>query len=346
MKFERLAATVCSLLVLGSGAAAAVDVAVEKPLAVVDRFSPGGDTGWDLLAYDSGSNRLFVSRGKHVQVLDGQSGKLIGDITGTEGVHGIAIAPDAGKGFTSNGKTNSVTVFDLPGLKVLKQIPLAGRKPDTILYDPASHHVLVFNGDSNNVSVIDPIKEAEIATIPLPGQPELAAVDGQGHAYVNLEDKGQVVALDVVHDKVDAVWPLGDCEGPTGLALDAGHHRSFSACQNHKMVVLDTSSGKVVASLPIGEHPDGAAFDPGLGLVYSPNGEGTLTVIKEQDPDHFSVAATVVTQKSARTIVLDPASHRLFLPVAEFGTPATATPDQPHPRPPVIPGSFRILVVR
>jgi YVTN family beta-propeller protein len=334
-----------SLLAMATAVQADTTAAYTPP-TVTDHFAPGGDTGWDLQAYDTVGKRLFLSRGSHVQVLDGQSGKLVGDIVGTDGVHGIALAPEAKKGFTSNGKANSLTEFDLASLKVLKQIPLQGKKPDTIIYDAASHHILVFNGDSNNVSVVDPATDKEVATIALPGQPELAAADGKGHAYVNLEDKSQVVDLDTAQNKVLAVWPLGGCEDPSGLALDASHHRTFSACQNKKMVVLDTTSGKVVASLPIGERPDGAAFDPATGLAYSPNGEGNLTVIREQDPDHFNVIATVTTQKSARTIVLDPDTHRLFLPAAEFGPAPAATPDQPHPRPPIVPGSFRVLVVR
>ncbi len=314
--------------------------------AIVARFQPGSDTGWDLLAYDASGSRLFVSRATHVQVLDSTSGKLVGDITGTDGVHGIALAPEAKKGFASNGKSNSVTVFDLASLKVLRQIPLDGIKPDTIIYDAASRHVLVFNGGSNNVAVIDPTTESVIASVALPGRPELAAADGQGHVYVNLEDKNQVAAIDSMHNKVLATWTLGDCQEPSGLALDAQHHRVFSACQNHKLVVLDTSSGKPVAEVPIGEHPDGAAFDPATNLVYSPNGEGTLTVIKEDNPDHFRVIANVLTQKSARTIVLDAATHRLFLAAAELGPPPPPTPQQPHPRPSIVPGSFRILVMR
>jgi YVTN family beta-propeller protein len=313
---------------------------------IVDRFAPGGDTGWDLQAYDTAGNHLYVSRGSHVQVLDGASGKLAGDIEGTDGVHGIAIVADAKKGYTSNGKSNSVTVFDATSFKVLKQIPLNAVKPDTILYDSASKHVLTFNGGSSNMSVIDPANDTVLATVTLPGQPELAAVDGQGHVYVNLEDKSQVAAIDSMQNKLLSTWALGDCEDPSGLALDAVHHRVFSTCQNHKLVVLDTVSGKRVAEVSIGEHPDGAAFDPATGLLYSPNGEGTLTVIREDDPDHFRVLANVPTQKSARTIVLDPTTHRLFLPAAEYGPTPAPTAEQPHPRPSIVPGSFRVLVVR
>lgn len=314
--------------------------------AVAERFAPGGDTGWDYLSYDAAANRLFISRADHVQVIDGASGKAVGEIPGTDGVHGVALVPQLNKGFTSNGKANSVTVFELDSLKVRRQIALNGRKPDAIIYDPASRHVLAFNGHSNSLDTIDPAAESLLATLALPGRPEFAAADGQGRVYVNLEDKGQVTVIDSLAGKVLATWPLGACEEPSGLALDPLHHRLFSVCQNRKMVVLDSVSGKRLAEVPIGDGPDAAAYDPATGLIYSSNEDGTLTVAREESPGRFRVVAKVATQKGARTLALDSAGRRIFLAAADFTPPPPATPEQPHPHPGIVPGSFRILVVR
>jgi len=313
---------------------------------VAERFAPGGDTSWDYLSYDAAANRLFISRADHVQVMDGASGKVVGEILGTVGVHGVALVPLLNKGFTSNGKANSVTVFELDSLKVRRQIPLNGKDPDAIIYDPASRHVLAFNGHSNSLDTIDPAGESLLATLALPGRPEFAAADGQGRVYVNLEDKGQVTVIDTLAGKVLATWPLGACEEPSGLALDPEHHRLFSVCQNRKMVVLDSASGKRVAELPIGDGPDAVAYDPASGLIYSSNEDGTLTVVREETLDRFVVIANVATQSGARTLALDSAGRRIFLAAADFTPPPPATPEHPHPHPGVVPGSFRILVVR
>lgn len=315
-------------------------------LAVSKQYKLPGGTGWDYLAYDADGQRLFISRADHVQVMDVASGQESGAIPGTDGVHGIVLVPELKKGFTSNGKANSVTVFDLASLKVLREIPLQGKKPDAIIYDPASKHVLAFNGASNNMSVIDPAGESLVATLPLPGRPEFAAADGHGRVYLNLEDKGQVAVVDTLAGKVLATWPLGDCEEPSGLALDVARHRVFSTCQNHKMTVLDTATGKPLAEIPIGGEPDAAVFDAASGLVYASNGEGTLTVARGDDAGHFQVLANVPTRKGARTMALDAAGHRIFLATAEFGPPPPATAEHPHPRPSIVPDSFTILLVR
>jgi DNA-binding beta-propeller fold protein YncE len=330
-------------LPLTGSAAAAPD---QPAPAVAERFAPGGDTGWDYLSYDAASNRLFISRADHVQVMDGATGKAVGEIPGTDGVHGVALVPQLNKGFTSNGKADSVTVFDLDSLKVRQQIALNGKKPDAIIYDPASRHVLAFDGHSNSLDTIDPATESLLAPLALPGRPEFAAADGQGRVYVNLEDKGKVTVIDSLAGKVLATWPLGTCEEPSGLALDPAHHRLFSVCQNRKMVVLDTASGKRVAQVPIGDGPDAAAFDPATGLIYSSNGDGTLTIAREESRRRFRVVANVATQKGARTLALDSAGRRIFLATADFTPPPPATPEQPHPHPGIVPGSFRILVVR
>ena len=318
----------------------------QPSLAVAQRFKLAGSTGWDYLSFEPGGKRLFISRADHVQVMDSTSGQQLGEIAGTDGVHGIALVPAVKKGFTSNGKSNSVTVFDLATLKVSRVIPLEGKKPDAIIYDSASKHVLAFNGGSNSMSVIDPVGESVLATLPLPGRPEFAAADGHGRVYLNLEDKAQVTVVDTLTNKVLSSWTLGACEEPSGLALDPVHHRVFSTCQNNKLVVLDTGSGKSIAELPIGGEPDAAAFDPATSLIYSSNGEGTLTVIKEEDANHFHVLANVPTQKGARTMALDAAGQRIFLATAEFGPPPAATAEHPHPRPSIVPDSFTILLVR
>lgn len=314
--------------------------------AVAQRFKLPGSTGWDYLSFDQDGKRLFISRADHVQVMDSNSGQVVGEIAGTDGVHGIVLVPELKKGFTSNGKSNSVTVFDLASLKVSRVIPLEGKKPDAIIYDSASKHVLAFNGGSNSMSVIDPAAESVLATVPLPGRPEFAAADGHGRVYLNLEDKAQVTVIDTLANKVLSSWTLGACEEPSGLALDTAHHRVFSTCQNNKLVVLDTGSGKPVAELPIGGEPDATAFDPATSLIYSSNGEGTLTVIKEEDANHFRVMANVPTQKGARTMALDAAGQRIFLATAEFGPPPAATAEHPHPRPSIVADSFTILLVR
>ncbi|MGA9422113.1 MAG: YncE family protein [Rhodanobacteraceae bacterium] len=333
------------VLVVVLGSAQAREPA-QNAYRVVDRFPIGGPGGWDDLNLDPTSNRLFVSRFDRVVVLDAASGKPLGTIPDTEGVHGIALAPDLGRGYTSNGHADSVTEFDLATLKVVRQLGPTGKNPDAILYDPFSRHVFTFNGHSDNASVIDARSGKLVATIPLDGKPEFAVSDHRGHVYVNIEDKAEITEIDSHSDKVLATWPLTGCEEPSGLAFDAVHRRLFPVCQNQRMIVVDAGSGHVIASVPIGTGPDGAGFDSGRGLVFSSNGrDGTLTVVKEDDPDHFHVLADVPTQKSARTMALDPTTHRIYLSAATFGAmPAGADPRE-HKRPPMVPDSFTVLVV-
>jgi YVTN family beta-propeller protein len=313
--------------------------------AVVDRYHAGGDTRWDLLAFDAKSHRLFVSRATHVQVMDADTGKLVGDIPGTEGVHGIAIADDLNVGFTSNGKSNSVTVFDLNTLAVIETIKTSGLNPDAILYEPVSKHLFVFNGRSSNATVIDAAAHKVIDTISLPGKPELAVSDDAGNIFVNIEDKNEIVVFDSRSDKILNNFPLDSGEEPSGLAIDKEHHRLFSVCANKKMEILDSVSGKIVSEVAIGAAPDSAAFDPVLGIAYSPNGDGTLTLVKENDPDHFSVLQNVATQKGAKTMAYDADKHRAFLATAGFGETPPASREQPKPRPAILPDSFVVLVV-
>jgi YVTN family beta-propeller protein len=311
---------------------------------VIHRFKLGGEGGWDYLTFDAKGNRLFISRSTHVMVVDAEKGEVIGDIPDTQGVHGIALVEELGKGYTSNGRTSSVTVFDLKTLKVLKQIPV-GKNPDAIIYDPASKRVFTMNGASNDATAIDTRTDTVAGTIPLNGRPESAVSDERGHVFVNLEDKSAVVEFDPSKLTVLARWPIAPGEEPSGLAIDRKHARLFSTGANKTLVVLDATTGKVVKTLPIGSSVDGAGFDPEMGLAFSSNGEGTLTVIREDSPDKFSVVENVTTQRGARTLALDTKTHRVFLVTAEFGPPPAPTPEHPRPRPSVVPGSFTLLIV-
>lgn len=304
----------------------------------------GGEGGWDYLMVDAAARRVYVSRSTHVMVLDADTLQAVGDIPDTAGVHGIAIAAELGKGFTSNGRANTLTVFDTKTLKATGEVK-TGTNPDAILYDAASQRVFAFNGRSGDVTVVDAKTNAVAGTIPVGGKLEYGQSDGKGQVFVNVEDKGEIVAIDAKQMKVLAHWPIAPCEEPSGLAFDAAHRRLFSACGNKLMAVVDADTGKIVTTLPIGTGTDGAAFDPETQNAFSSNGEGTVTVVHESAPDRFEVAQTVKTQRSARTITLDPKTHSLLLPAAEFGPAPAPTAEQPRPRPPIVPGSFSLLVV-
>jgi DNA-binding beta-propeller fold protein YncE len=324
--------------------APALFAAGDPNFQVTAHFATAGEGGWDYLTFDAEGRRLFITRATHVQVLDTATGKLLGDIPNTSGAHGVALASDLGIGAISNGKAGSVSLFNLKSLEKTADVK-AGTKPDAILYDAASHLVFAFNGVSHDVTVIDPAKAAAVATIPLPGQPEFGATDLQGHVFVNLEDKSEIAEIDVQHKTVLAHWPLTGCDGPTGLAIDRAHNRLFSVCANQVMTVLDPASGKVVATVPIGKHPDAAAFDSALGLAFSSNGDGTLTVVHQESPDSYKVLQNVPTASGARTLALDPGSHTVYLVTAKFGPAPAATAADAHARPTMIPGSFEVLVV-
>jgi len=311
---------------------------------LLKKFVLGGEGGWDLLAFDSAANRLYISRGTHVMVVDPDSGAIVGDIPNTPRVHGIAIAPEFGQGFTSNGGDGTVTIFDLKTLKTLSQAK-AGKNPDAIIYDPASKRIFCFNGGSNDVTAIDAKTGTVAGTLALGGKPELAVADEHGKIFVNLEDKSAVVTFDARKLTLDATWPLAPGEEPTGIAMDRKHHRLFIACANKLMAVLNADNGKLVTTFLIGDGPDGAGFDSDRQLAFSPNGaDGTLTVAREDSPDKFSVLENVATQKGARTLELDEHGHRVFVVTAEFGPTPAPTAERPRPRPPMIPGSFTLLV--
>ena len=312
---------------------------------VIKKITLGGDGGWDALTFDAKAHRLYISRSTHVMVVDVDSGALVGDIPDTPGVHGIAIVSALNKGFTSNGRDSTVTVFDLKTLKALKRIPV-GKNPDAIIYDRASKRVFTFNGMSNDATVIDPQSETVAGTISLEGKPEFAEADENGHIFVNLEDKSAIAELDSRKLTVLARWTLAPGEDPSGIALDRRHKRLFAACSNKMMVVMNADNGKVITTVPIGSGVDGAGFDAGTDMAFSSNGgDGTLTVVHEDSTEKFSVVENVITQRGARTMTVDPKTHRVFLVSAEFGPPPAPTPDRPHPRPSIVPGSFVLMIV-
>jgi DNA-binding beta-propeller fold protein YncE len=275
-------------------------------------------------------------------VLDTASGKVVGDIPDTAGVHGVALAPEIGRGFTSNGRAATVTIFDLKTLATIGHAS-TGQKPDAIVYDPVSRRVFTMNGRSGDATAIDAATGKVAGTLLPGGKPEFAVADGRGR-YVNLEDKSQEVVLDSRKLEVVARWSLAPCEEPTGLALDPEHRRLFAGCHNQLMAVLDADSGKLVATLPIGRGVDATAFDPGLQYAYASNGEGTLTVVHEDAPDKFTVMDNVPTQRGARTMALDPATHQVYLATADFAPMPAPVPGQPRQRPAIVPNTFMVLV--
>lgn len=296
------------------------------------------DGGWDYLSVDEANQKLYVSHSSQVNVVDLKKGAQIAVIPSTDGVHGIAIANDLNKAFISCGRDSSVSVVDLGTFKLVAKITGTGKNPDAILYDPFSKKVFTFNGRSSNATVIDAVTFKVITNIPLSGKPEFSQTDGKGKIFVNIEDKSCIAVINSVTLKVENVWSIAPGEEPSGLALDNETHRLFSVCGNKLMVVTDAQTGKVVTTLPIGDRCDGVAFDPEKKLVYSSNGEGTITVVQEVNANTFKVIETIQTLPGARTIAVDKVTHHLYLPTAEFGAPV-----QGERRPPIKPNTFMIL---
>jgi DNA-binding beta-propeller fold protein YncE len=309
---------------------------------LLENITLGGDGGWDYLTFDNAERRLFISHGTRVMVYDIGNKKIAGEISNTEGVHGIAIANESGHGFTSNGKSNSVLMFDLKTLDTLKRIAV-GVKPDAIIYDPFSKIVIACNGGSDNATLIDASTGNVKTTIALGGGPEFAVSDGKGHVYINIEDKNEVVDIDMKNFKVLHHWGLKGGEGPTGIAMDILTHRLFIGCANKLMVIVNSDNGKIVGELPIGKGVDAVVFDPEKKVALSSNGEGTLTVVKEINSDKFEVTETVSTLPGARTETIDLQTHDVFLVTADFGPAPEPTKEHPHPRPAIIPQTFKLL---
>jgi YVTN family beta-propeller protein len=333
------AAAVLPLAIIGELAAQS-----PAPYHQIASYTLGGDGGWDYLTLDTAGHRLFVSRGDRVMVIDERSGKLLSEITGLHRTHGIAFDYGARHGFITASGDSSVTMFDLGTLKVLGTVK-AGAGADALIFDSGSGHAFSFNGGGNSATVIDGHTGKSIATIPLGGRPEFAASDGKGKVFANLEDSSAMVEIDTKTNRVTRRWPLAPCESPSGLAIDVAHHRLFSGCENEMMAVSDYDAGKVIATVPIGKGVDANRFDPGTGLAFSSNGEGSITVVHEDSPGKFSVVQTVNTARGARTMELDPASHQLFTVTARFGpAPEQATTENPRRRPPILPNSFVLLV--
>lgn len=314
--------------------AACLATASSTNYAVLNRHVLGGAGKWDYVTLDNAAQRLYIARGNRVMVMDTQSGKLIGEVPGANGAHRVVILSDQHQGFVTNGHANSVMPFDLTALEPLPAIAISGKDPDSMLFDRATAKLWTFNGHSNSASVIDPISKKETGSVALPGRPEFAVTDDSGHIYVNLEDTSQIAEVDAKAGKVLATWSLAPCDGPTGLAIDVAHKRLFSVCANQKMVVLDATDGHQVSVQTIGSDPDAAGYDAGTSSVFSSNADGTLTIIHQNDADHYSVIANLATAMGARTLAVDTSMHRVYLAAPDVAAGAKAPQ-----------GTFGVLVV-
>jgi len=329
--------TVFAIALLAVCSVSAKSASIGK-FKIVNKISLEGNDKWDYLFSEDSSNRLYVSHGTQVQVVDEVTGKVIGKIADLQGVHGIAIAPELNKGFISTKTDNSVTIFDTNTYEVIKKVAMTGTSPDAILFDKFSQKVFVFNGHSNNASVLDAATNEIVATIKLTGNPEFSQTDGKGKIFVNLEDASSIAVINATTYAVENVWPLAPGTEPTGLALDNETNRLFSVCANKMMMVVDAESGKVITNLPIGEKVDGAGFDPSLKCAFSSNGDATMTVVKEEGNDQYSVVENVPTQKGARTISVNKQTHHIYLPAADFEAPVAGQKGGK-----MLPGSMVIL---
>jgi DNA-binding beta-propeller fold protein YncE len=299
-----------------------------------------GDDGWDYLNADAASGHLFIAHGGKIQVLNLSDLKPVGEVADIKGAHGVAVAADLGRGYISSGRSDSIVEFDLQTLARLREIKTSGGNPDAILYDAATHQIYTFNGRGHNATVIDAQTGAVTATIPLNSKPEFAVDDLAGRIYVNLEDTNSIAAIDTATHAVVATWKLPGCDEPSGLAIDRAHQRLFSVCGNKKLLVVDSTSGKTVATLPIGDHVDGVAFDSATQLAFASGGDGTMTIVHEDTPQKFAVAQTVATRDGARTVAVDETTHRVYTVTAKYGDKAAA-----GGRPQIVPGTFAVLML-
>ena len=343
------AATIwCTILAANLAANAQSGAATDKslsagsqgPYKVLDHWKLTDTGGWDYLLVDSPAHRVYITRGDHVDVVDTNSGKLVGSITGLHGTHGVALDSDGKIGYISDGGGNAVVVFDRSNLSTVATIP-AGTNPDAILFEPTTKTVWAFNGRSKDISVIDSASRKVIATIAVPGKPEFGVADGKGNVYNNIEDKSLVLKIDANSKKITATWPAG-CESPSGLALDLAGNRLFPVCDGNKMSVIDAGSGKILANPSIGDGPDAAGWDAKHKLAFASSGDGVLSVV---DGTSYKTIQSLPTKRGARTMSYDAATDRVYLVTADFGPRPAATTENPRPRPPVIPGSFEVIVV-
>jgi DNA-binding beta-propeller fold protein YncE len=337
-----------SLILIGSLALALVGFAAaqQAPPAgyhLLKKIVIGGEGGWDYLALEAKSRLLYVSHGNAFEVVNVDTGAKLDPIPNLKGVHGVAFAPDRDRGYISNGRGNSVTVFELGTRKVLEEIPVSGKNPDSIMYEPVSGRVFTFNGGTANATAIDAATNKVVGTIDLGGKPEFAVHDGAGVVFVNNEDKSEIIDFDAKTLEIKKRWSIAPGEGPSGLAIDLKNKRLFSVCDK-LMIVSDYENGKTIASIPIGNGPDAVRYDPGTGLAFSSNGEGTLTIVKQVSANEYNVLETVKTAPRGRTMELDPKTHNVFIVTAEYGPAPAPTAEQPKPRPVPVPGTFQVLV--
>jgi DNA-binding beta-propeller fold protein YncE len=322
-------------------AVAVASVAAQPPATtyhITHTWVLGGEGGWDYVVPDPPNHRVFIGRQNRVMVVDTNDGKLLGEVKDIDGAHGTAIAPKAGHGFATSGNSRDVVMFDLKTYQTLGRIP-AAEDADAIIYDPASDRLFTFNGDAHSSTVIDPAGKL-VTNIPLGGKPEYGASAADGKVYANLTDTGEVVEIDAKALKVSRRWPTAPCRNPVSMAVDTAHHRLFSGCRSGVMAVSNYQSGTIVATLPIGQGVDGAAYDPASGDAFASNADGTLTVIHQDSPDTYHVVETVQTQQGSRNMGLDPTTHRLFLAAAKFGQPPAG-----RGRAPVIGETFSVMVI-
>ncbi len=311
--------------------------------SVVRTMVLGGDGGWDYVYADSAARRLYIARATRFMVADLDSGKLVGEIPDTPGAHGVALVPDLGIGFTTNGRENTSSVFDLKTLKVSEKIK-TGEGPDSIVYDPASGHVFIMDGHGKAASVIDPKTRKVVATIPLSGKPEAPVADGKGRVYVNIEDKGLIAVIDSSANKVIAEWPMAGCEEPSGLDMDRQEGHIFAACGNKEMAIVDAKTGKLIATVPTGDGSDGLAFDPTAKLAVTSNGEGNMSFVGERD-GKYALIENVPTKKGARTITFDASTGQMLTVTADLGPAPKPSPENPRGRPMPLPNSFVVIAV-
>ncbi|MEO6883558.1 MAG: YncE family protein [Bacteroidia bacterium] len=333
------------LCVFASIAATKINAQTNFKFSLSDSIKISGDTGWDYLTTDDSTGRVFISHGIEVQVLNEKTKKIIGTIPDTKGVHGIAIANELNKGFISDGKDSAVTVFNLTTLKTIIKIPVTGQNPDCILYDSFTHRVFAFNGHTSNVTVIDGTNNKIIGTIYLDGRPEFAVSNQAGKIYLNLEDKSMICEINSSTLKVERTWSISPGDGPSGLAIDIKNNILFSVCDNKTMVILNAQTGKIITTLPIGDRVDAVAFDPFTQCAYSSNGDGTLTIVHEENPTTFSVIQTIKTKKGARTLAVDKKTHRIYLPTADFGAVPEQKVGEKRKRPNIKKNSFVLLEI-
>ncbi len=341
---KKLYSLVMALTLSGLLSLCCVELAQAQNYRFLKEIPVGGEGGWDYLSVDAQGRRLYVSHATKVVVVDLEKEAVVGEIPDTPGVHGVALAPDLGRGFTSNGGENKSSIVDLKSLKLIAKVE-TGPNPDGMLYEPGQQEVYMFNGRGQSATVFAAKTGNVVATIPLAGKPEFGVADAKAErVYNNLEDKSEVAVIDTKTHQVITRWPISPGEEASGMAIDVAHHRLFLGCGNQKMVMMDSTNGKVVTSVPIGTGVDANAFDPGTQLAFASCGDGTVTIAHEDSPDKLTVVQTLKTKPRARTMALDPQTHKIYLACGDFEPPAQAQPGQRPPRPKVLPGSFKILV--